>query len=227
MARVNIDIVAISEPKMDKNGQFNSDDHYIYYCGQELIRINGVGLIVNKRVWNAVLGCSLKNNRMISALFQGRPFNITVLQVNASNTNAKEADIEWFYEDLHDLLEPTPQKDILFIIGDWNAKLGSREITGVTGKLGLRIRNEPGQTLTEFCQENAQVIAKTLFQQHKKRLYTWTSPNSQYQNQLDYIICRWRWRCLYSIQSAKTRPGADCGSGHERLLLNSDLNWRE
>ena len=190
MARVNIDILAISEPKMDENGQFNSDDHYIYYCGQELIRINGVGLIVNKRVQNAVLGCSLKNNRMISALFQGRPFNITVLQVNASNTNAKEADVEWFYQDLHELLELTPPNDILFIIGNWDAKLGSREITGVTGKLGLRIRNEPGQMLTEFCQENAQVIAKTLFQQHKRRLYTWTSPNSQYQNQPDYIICR-------------------------------------
>ena len=186
----------------------------------ELVRITGF--------WSQVeLGCSLKNNRIISVHFQGKPFNITVIQAYAPTSNAEEAEIEWFYEDLQNLLELTPKKDVVFIIGDWNAKVGSRETPGVTGKFVLGIRNEAGQKLIEFCQENAQVIAKTLFQQHKKRLYTWTSPNSQYQNQLDYIICRWRWRCLYSIQSAKTRPGADCGSGHERLLLNSDLNWRE
>ena len=97
--------------------------------------------------------------------------------------------VERFYEDLHDLLELTPKKDVLFMIGDWNAKLGSQETPGVTGKFGLRIRNDTGQTLIEFCQEKAPVIANTLFQQHKERLYTWTSPDGQHQNQIDYILC--------------------------------------
>ena len=114
---------------------------------------------------------------MISVCFQGKPFNITVIQVYAPNSNAEEAEVEWFYEDLQDLLELTHQKDVLFIIGDWNAKVGSQETREVTGKFGLRIRNEAGQRLIEFCQENALVIANTLFQQQKRRLYIWTSPD--------------------------------------------------
>ena len=121
---------------------------------------------VNEIVQNAVLGFSLKNDRMISVHFQGKPFNITVIQVYAPNTNAEEAEAERFYEDLQDLLELTPKKDVLFIIGDWNAKVGSQEIPGVTGKFGLREQNEAGQRLTKFCQENILVIANTFFQQH-------------------------------------------------------------
>ena len=117
-----------------------------------------------------------------------------------------------FYEDVQDLLELTPKKDVLFIIEDWNAKVGSQETPGVTGKFGLGMRNEAGQRLIEFCQENTLVIANTLFQQHKRRLYTWTSPDGQHWNQIDYILCSKRWRS--SIQSTKTRPGADCGSDH-------------
>ena len=116
MARVNVDILGISKLKWTGMGEFNSDDHYIYYCGQESLRRNGVAIIVNKRVRNAVLGCNLKNDRMISAHFQGKPFSITVIQVYALTSNAEEA--ECFYEDLQDLLELTPPKDILFIIGD-------------------------------------------------------------------------------------------------------------
>ena len=119
---------------------------------------------------------------MISVCFQGKPFNIVVIQVCASNSNAEEAEIEPFYEDLQDLLELTPPKDVLFIIGDWNAKVGSQETPGVTGKFGLGVQNEPGQRLIEFCQENTLVIANTPFQKHKRRLYTWTSPDGQYQN---------------------------------------------
>ena len=136
--------------------------------------------MVNKRVRNSVLGCNLKNDRMISVHFQGKTFNITVIQVYTPTSNAEEAEVEWFYEDLQDLLELTPKKDVLFIIGDWNAKVGSHETPGVTGKFGLGIRNEAGQRLIEFCRENALVIANTLFQQHKRRLYTWTSPEGQY-----------------------------------------------
>ena len=117
---------------------------------------------------------------MISVRFQGKPFNITVIQGYAPTNNAEEAEVEWFYEDLQDLLELTPRKDVLLIIGDWNAKVGSQETPGVTGKFGLGIQNEAGQRLIEFCQKNALVIANTLFQQHKRRLYTWTSPDGQH-----------------------------------------------
>ena len=112
---------------------------------------------------------------MISVRLQGKPFNITVIQVFVPTSNAEEAEVERFYEDLQDVLELTPQKDVLFIIGDWNTKVGSQETPGVTGKFGLGMKNEAGQRLIEFCQENALVIANTLFQQHKRRLYTSTS----------------------------------------------------
>ena len=123
MARVNVNILGISELKWTGMGEFNSDDHYIYSCGQESLRRNGVAIMVNKRVWNAVLSCNLKNDRIISVHFQGKPFNITVIQVYAQTRNAEEAEVEWFYEDLQDLLELTPKKDVLFIIGDRNAKV--------------------------------------------------------------------------------------------------------
>ena len=125
--------------------KFNSDDHYIYYCGQESLRRNGVAIIVNKRVQNAILGFSLKNDRMVSVRFQGKPFNITVIQVYAPTSNAEETEVEQFYEDLQDLLELTPKKDILFIVGDWNAKVGSQEIPGVTGKFALRYKMKQGK----------------------------------------------------------------------------------
>ena len=156
--------------------------------------------------------------------FQGKPFNITVIQVYALTSNAEEAVVKWFYEDLQDLLELTPKKDVLFITGDWNAKVGSQETPGVTGKFGLGVQNEAWQKLIEFCQENALVIANTLFQQHKRRLYTWTSPDGRHRNQIDYILCSQRWRS--SIQSAKRRPGADCGSDHELLIAKFRLKLK-
>ena len=126
-------------------GKFNSENHYIYYCGQESLRRYGVAIIVNKRVQNAVLGCNLKNNRMISVCFQGKPFNITVIQVYAPTSTAEEAEVECFYEDLQDLLELTPKKEVLFIIGVWNAKLRSQQIPEVTGKFGLGVQKEAGK----------------------------------------------------------------------------------
>ena len=176
---MNSNILGISEPKLTGMGEFNSNDYYIYYCRQQTLRKNGVAIIVNKRVQNAVPGCSLKNDRMISVHFQGKPFNITIIQVYAPTSNTEEAEVERISEDLQDLLELTPKKDVLFILGDWNAKVGSQETPGVTGKFGFGMRNEAGQRLIEFCQENALVIANTLFQQHKRRLYTWTSPDGQ------------------------------------------------
>ena len=147
LPRVNVDILGISEPTWTRMDEFNSDDHYIYYCGQESLRRDGVAIMVNKRVWNTVCGCSLKNDRMISICFQGKPFNITVIQAYAPTSNIEEAEGERFYEDLQDLLELTPKKKkkkVLFIIEDWNAKVGSQEIPGVIGKFGLGVQNESG-----------------------------------------------------------------------------------
>ena len=151
MARVNVDILGISELKWTGMGEFNTDDHHIYYCGQDFLRRNGVAIIVNKRVRNAVLGCNLKNDRMISVCFQGKPFNIMVIQAYAPTSNAKEAEVERIYEDLQDLLELKAKKDVLFIIGDWNAKVGSQETPGVTGQFGLGVQNEAGQRLQSFA----------------------------------------------------------------------------
>ena len=142
---MNVDILEVSELKWTGMGEFNSDDHYIYYCGQESLRRNGVAIMVNKRVWNAVLGCNLKNHRIISVLFQGKPFNITVIQVYFPTSIAEEAEVEQFYEDLQDILELTAKRDVLFIIGDWNAKVGSQETPGVTGKFGLGIQMKQGK----------------------------------------------------------------------------------
>ena len=136
--------------------------------------------MVNKRVRNAVLECNLKNDRMTSVRFQGKAFILTVIQVNAPTTKAEEAEFQQFCENLQEILKLTPPKDVLFIIGDWNAKVGTQETPGVTGRFGLGIRNEVGQRLVEFCQENTLVIANTLFQQHKRRLYTWTSSDGQH-----------------------------------------------
>ena len=147
-------------------------------------------------------------------------FNITVIQVYAPTSNAEEAEVERFYEDLQDLLELTPKKDVFFTIGDWNAKAESQETPGLTGKFGLRIRNEAGQRLIEFCQENTLVIANTLFQQHKRRLYTWTSPDGQHRNQIDYILGSQRWRS--STQSANQE--LTVAQIMNSLLQNSDLN---
>ena len=159
---------------------------------------------------------------MISVRFQGKPFNIMIIQIYAPTNNAKEAEVEQVYEDLQDLLEPTHKKDVLFIIGDWNAKVGSQETPGVTGKFGLGVQNEAGQRLIEFCQGNTLVIANTLFQEHKGRLYTWTSPDGQHQNQIDYIFAAKDGEALYSQQ--KQDWELTVAQIINSLLPNSDLN---
>ena len=161
-------------------GEFNSHDHYIYYCGQESLRRYGVALIANKESEMQYLDAISKTTDLSVFFSQGKPFNITVIQVYAPTSKAEEAEVEQFHEDLQNLLEVTPKKDVLFIIGDWNAKVGSQETPGLTSKFGLGIWNEAEKRLIEFCQENALVITNTLFQQHKRRLYTWTSPNGQH-----------------------------------------------
>ena len=154
---------------------------------------------------------------MISVGFQGKSFNIMVIQVYAPTNNAEEAEV-----DLQDLLELTPKKDVLFIIGDWNAKVGSQETPGVTGKFGLGVQNKAGQRLIEFCQGNALVTVNTLFQLHKRRLYTWTSPDGQYQNQIGYILCSQRLRT--AIQSEKEDLELTVAQIVSTFLQNSVLN---
>ena len=215
MARVSINILGISEQTWTGMGDFNSDDHYIYYCGQESLRRNDVAIIVNKRVQNAVLGCNLKNNRMISVRFQEKPFHITVIQVYVLTSNAEKTDIEQFYEDLQDLLELAPPKYVFFIMGDWNAKIGSRGVPGVTGILPLEYTTKQVKGLQNFPRERT-AHSKYAFPTTQRRLYTWTSPDGQYRNQTDDILCSQRWRS--SVQSAKTRLGDDCGLDQELLI---------
>ena len=148
-----------------------------------------------------------------------------IIQVYALSSNAEEAEVERFYEDLQDLLELIPKKDILFIIGYWNAKVGSQELPDLIGKFGLGVQNEAGEKPIDFCQENVLVIANTLFQQRKRRLYTRMSPDGQHRNQIDYILFSQRWRS--SIQSAKTRLGADCGSDHDLLIAKFRLKLKK
>ena len=148
-----------------------------------------------------------------------------VIQVYAPLSNTEEAEVEWFYENLQDLLEVTPKNDVLFIIGDWNAKVGSQEIPGVRGKFGLGVQSKAGQRLIRVLPREHTGHSNTLFQQRKRRLYTWTSPHGQYQNQIDYILCSQRWRS--SMQSAKTRPRADCGSDHELLTAKLGLKLKQ
>ena len=215
MARVNIDILGISKLKWTGIGEFNSDNHHICYCGQASLRRNGVAIIVNKRVQNALLGCNLKIDRMITVHFRGTPFNITVIQAY------EKTEVEQLYEDLQDLLELTPKKDVLFIIGDWNAKVGSQEIPGVTGKFGFRVQNEVGQRLIEFCQENALIIVNTLFHQHREDSthghHQMASPEIRL-----IIFFAAEERSLYSEQ--KQDQGLNVAQIMNSLLPNSDLN---
>ena len=194
-----------------------------YDCGQESLIRNGVAIIVNKRVQNAVLGHNLKNNRMISVRFQGKPFNITVIQVYAPTSNAEETEVEWFFADLQDLLELPPKKDVLFIIGDWNAKVGSQETLGVTGKFGLGVQNEAGQRLAEFCQENALVIINTLSSNNTRE--DSTHGHHQMVNteiRLIIFLAAKDGEALYSQQKQDRK--LTVGQIMNSLLPNSDLN---
>ena len=216
MNRIKIDILGISELKWTGTGHFSSGDHEVYYSGNESTRKNGVALILDKKINKSVIGFNPKNDRMILIRVQARPTNLTIIQIYAPTTDAEETAIEKFYAELQQMLDDVPKKDAILIIGDWNAKVGDREVPGIAGKFGLGKRNDAGERLIDFCQENTMVISNTCFRQPKRRLYTWTSPNGQYRNQIDYILCNRRWKS--SITSVKTRPGSDCGTDHELLL---------
>ena len=196
MARVNVNILGISKLKWTGMGEFNSDDHYIYYCEQESLRRNGVAIMVNKRVWNAVLGCNLKNDRMISVRFQGKPFSITVIQAHAPTSNAEEAEVEPTRTFRTNTLKRCP-----FRYRGLECKSRKSRNTWSNRQIWPWSTEWSRAKAYRDCQENALVIANTVFQQHKRRLYTWTSPDGQHRNQIDYILCSQRWRS--PIQSAK------------------------
>ena len=195
MARIYINILGINELKWTGMGEFISDDQYIYCCGQESHRRNGVALIVNRRVQNPILGC-MQPQKWKNDL-SSFPRQTIEHHSNPSLCPNLSCQRSWNWLVLWRSTRPSrtnTKKDVLFIIGDWNANIGSQEISGVTGKFGLGVQNEAGQRLTEFCQENTLFMANTLFHQHERLLYTWTSLDSQYWNQTDYVLCSQRWR---------------------------------
>ena len=204
MARVNIDILGIREIKWTGMSEFNSDDHYIYYYGQEGLRRSGVAIIVNKRVRNAVLGCTLKNHKMISVCFQSKPLNTAVIQDYALTSNAEEAEPERFYEDLQDVLELTPQKGIHFMIGVWNAKAGSQEIPGITGKFGLGVWNEVGQSLIELPRERTGHSKHPLPTTQEKTLHMDITKRSTLKSDWLYSL-QPKMEKLYTVSKNKTR----------------------
>ena len=177
---------------------------------------------MNRSVAMSVLGYETVNDRIITIRIQGRALNITIIQVYAPTTEATESDIEDFYSSLQETFDAAPSKDIKLLISDFNAKVGCSIEPSITGSFGLGERNDAGDRLVEFCAENELTITNTLFKQPNRRLYTWTSPDGNSRNQIDYIICQRRWKS--SVLSVKTRPGADCGTDHE--LLEAKLSVR-
>eukprot|EP00112_Aurelia_sp_Birch-Aquarium-sp1_P017361 Seg4013.3 transcript_id=Seg4013.3/GoldUCD/mRNA.D3Y31 product="Craniofacial development protein 2" protein_id=Seg4013.3/GoldUCD/D3Y31 len=210
------DILEISELKWTGMGFFRSDEHIVYYSGNEKYKKNGVAVILNKRVAGAVLGYKPVNGRIISLRLQGHPVNYTIIQVYSPTTYAEVQEIEEFYDKLQQVIDTTAKGDTLFIIGDFNAKVGEKEELGIVGKYGLGNRNNAGERLIELCAANDLFITNTFFPQPKRRRYTWISPNGRYRNQIDYILCIKRWRS--AMQVAKTLPGADCGTDHQLLI---------
>ena len=209
-------------------GEFNSDDHYIYYCGQESFRRNGVAIIVNKRFWNAVLGCNLKNDRMIPVHFQAKPFSNIVIQVYPLSSNAEEAEVEQIYEDL---LELTPQKDVIFIIGDWNAKVGSQETPGVTSIFGLGIQNSRPKANIVFVREHTGHSKHPLPTAQEKTLFmdiiSWSIPKSDWLYSLQLKYNSQRLYSLFYTVSKKQDWELTVAEIMNSLLPNSDLNWKK
>ena len=224
MERNNLDILGISEMRWTDRGHFNSGNHTIYFSGSDQRR-NGVAFIINKKLSKYVLGYNPVNDRIITIKLQGKPTNITIIQVYAPTLDSDEDVKEQFYSELENTISKISKKDILIIVGDWNSKVGDKKFLNITGQYGLGDKNDAGDKLLEFCSENEMSIANTLFKQPKRRLYTWTSPDQRYRNQIDYIIIQNRWRSM--IHLAKTLPGADCGSDHELLIAKIKIKLRK
>ena len=216
MERTGVEIMGISEMRWTGMGHFMSDDYEVYYCGQDTLRRNGVAFICTDEMRRCVMGFNLLSDRIATIRLQCKPVNMTVLQVYAPTSTAEEGDMEDFYEKVQHVVDEIPRGDVLYVIGDWNAKVGQDETNGTTGRFGLGERNERGDQLVEFCSRNDFQIMNTFFKLHARRLYTWRSPDQTTRNQIDYIICKTRWR--NSVRRVTTLPGADCGTDHNLLI---------
>ncbi|XP_071821535.1 craniofacial development protein 2-like [Apostichopus japonicus] len=225
MDRTAVEILGISELKWTDMGHFQSNGCKVFFSGHERIKRNGVALICNKTTAASVLGYNPVNDRMISIRLDGQPVKTTIIQVYAPTSAASDEDTQNFYGRLQDLVDSVPRGDALVIMGDWNAKIGEEPVAGISGRHGLGERNEAGERMLDFCEANRLVISNTWFQQPKRRLYTWTSPDGQYRNQIDYILVRKRWQS--AVKSANTLPGADCGTDHELLVAIIHIKLRK
>uniref|UniRef100_W5MYU0 Reverse transcriptase domain-containing protein n=1 Tax=Lepisosteus oculatus TaxID=7918 RepID=W5MYU0_LEPOC len=223
MIRLNIDLLGISELHRKDNGHFQLDDFSVYYSGHQELRRNGVALIAHKNIAHAVESYTIFSDRIVAICICGKPLNVTVLQVYAPTTDAPEDESERFYTKIEEALEQVPKKDIIYIMGDFNAKVGSQEEANIIGRCGLGERNKAGDSLVKFCHENHFRVSNTWFMQPKHCLYTWTAPNGQHRNQIDYILCSQRWKS--SVLTIKTFHGADCGSDHELLVTTFKVKF--
>jgi len=215
------DILGISELHWTGSGEFKSGEHTVYFSGNEEAKKNGVAFMANKRMSRCVENLKYISDRVMSIRIRGKPLNVTIIQLYAPTTNASEQDIEEFYDTVQRAYDQVAGKDIVYVMGDFNAKAGEGEEAGVVDRHGLGVRNHAGDRLVQFCQENKFTIANTLFIQPKRRLYTWTSPDGLHRNQIDYFLCQQRWKS--SIMAVKTLPGADCGSDHQLLIAKIRL----
>ncbi|XP_049754630.1 intraflagellar transport protein 43 homolog isoform X1 [Elephas maximus indicus] len=225
MERVGIDILGISELEWTGTGRLVSKNHMVYYAGNDKLKENGVAFIMKRSISKCLLKYNTVSDRLISIRLRGKPVNTTIIQVYAPTTNAKDEEIEEFYTMLQSEIDHTCKKDALIITGDWNAQVGSIEEGPVVGKFGLGDRNDAGDRLIEFCKTNDLFIANTFFQQHKRRLYTWTSPDGLHREQIDYFCGKTRWKCL--LTSVKTKPGANCGTDHRLLVCKFKVNLKK
>ena len=218
MARTGVDLLGISEIKWTGMGHFTSNEYEIYYSGQETLKRNGVAFIYNNEIRICVLVFNPVDYRIATIRMQSKPINITVVQIYAPTSSAEEEDSDAFYDKVQSVLDQIPNCDILYIIGDWNAKVGKELSIDITGNFGLGKRNERVDQLVEFCSRNDLRIMNTFFKLHPRRLYTWISPNNSTRIQIDYILCKSRWKS--SIKRVTTLPGADCGTDHNLLIAD-------
>ena len=216
MGRNGIDLMGISETKWKGIGQVKSDDYSVYFSGNDKIERKGVAFICTEKIKKCVLGFNPISDRIITIRIQGKPINFTFIQVYAPTSTADEEEMDYFYDALQKAIDITPKGDIMYVIGDWNAKVGKQKTAVVTGGFGLGTRNERGDTMVDFCSRNSLVVMNIMFKQHARRLYTWKSPDKITRNQIDYILCTGQWKS--SIKRVTTIHGADCGTDHNLLI---------
>src|SRR3984885_9352479 len=227
MKRLDIAIMGLSKTRWKGQGHFNWRGYRIIMSGQKERGRNVVAIMCDKISTKAIMGYDTVNDRILSVRFRGRQVNTTIVQVYAPTSTALEEEHDRFYADLQSIMDRTPKRDILVIIGDFNAKVGQRigGNKGTMGDHGLGKQNEAGERLIEFCDGNNMSIMNTWFEQPKRRLYTWTSPDGKHRNQIDYILINKRWKS--TINDVRTKPGADCGTDHELLVATLKIKLKK